>query len=880
MRTTLAKVALAAVLLAARSGAEPKPSLLHTAPTQAKPGEQLQIEGSLVNGAKIDKVVIRVRGPGEEYADLRMELQYGDLFRGYIPASRMVPPGVEYYVEGFTFSGDRVMLFSSAAKPARVLVLGTPEREPPEKEARRTKEKPPDRALEEAKADRPHSGKERPPQSEEAKSTRQSAEESGAKRRSQLEDELALYSAEDTVALATRHEEKVTRVPAIASSVNQEQIRAMGARSVYDVLDALPGLSVSRDVQGFYRVAIRGIRSEPEVLFLLNGHRLDNFFDGKALASLPVENIERVEVIRGPSSALHGAGAFIGVVNIVTSKKEGVRAAASGGMYETFDGHLGGAVSLGTMRLFADADYLQQRGYEKPVAKDSLDKDTVAQNKRQLPDPAGQTKDRRRLVNVGAGLSFEPAAGSELGLSARFLNEDRAALVGLFDAVGPDSALAWQVLQADLAFESRWKQGSRIRARGYFDQQRTGRLFQLTPDDFRTSSGDVFPDGMLERTDVGVRTFGAEASADLSLAETNRLSLGAVGELQNLFLYSYVTNYTSDNRFTGGPLKRPEGLEYPQELARGAAASRLTLGLFAQDQWTVIEKLTLTFGFRLDARTLPALDADKKIVGAALVPSLNPRFGAVFAASEALVFKLLYGRAFRSPTVQELTESIPNTDYNQGRFEGNPDLDPAVVDTLEIGADLVQAAGEARVRLRGNAFYARFTNPIAQVDTSGNIVPLRNRQGVQVYGLEGEARLEASARANAWVNASWHRAMDVETPTPFWLLTDTPQARLNAGVSMPLGDFLNLDLTVRTGSERRNASRSVLELVRRWKAPAYTLVTAQLRSEPIAEHFEVALVGHNLLDQDYVDDVPRPDRITALLPREGASAFLTVRASY
>src|SRR5204862_2616603 len=63
------------------------------------------------------------RGPGQEYAESRMELQYGDLYRGFIPSARMVPPGIEYFIEGRTRGGDRVPLFMTAKKPARVIVL-------------------------------------------------------------------------------------------------------------------------------------------------------------------------------------------------------------------------------------------------------------------------------------------------------------------------------------------------------------------------------------------------------------------------------------------------------------------------------------------------------------------------------------------------------------------------------------------------------------------------------------------------------------------------------------------------------------------------------------------------------------------------------------
>ncbi len=861
------KTALLLAVVSLQVAAQTKPSLLHTAPEQASPNEPLRVDGNLVNGGSIERVVIRYRGPGDEYADVRMELQYGDLYRGFIPAERMVPPGVEYYVEGVTSDGRRIPLFASAGKPARVLVIGDlPARDLPHK---RTPEPQP--------PPKPPSDDERRRRFEEP-----SPRNAGP---SELEQELALYSAEDTVALATRHEEKVTKVPAIASSIDRELISAVGARSVFDVLDVVPGLSVSRDVQGFHRVAVRGLRSDPEVLFLLDGHRLDNFFDGRALANLPIENIERIEVIRGPGSAVHGAGAFLGVVNIITDRSEGVRAAASGGMNETVDAHVGGAKSFGGVKLFADADFLDQAGYQKPIAKDSLERETLLQRLRLDPlEPAGKTNDRRRFVSVGGGGSAVLGDGS-LSLTARYLTEGRGALVGLFDAVGRDSYLKWQVLLADAQYERRIGDASTFRVRGFFDEQWTNRLFQLTPRGFRTTAGDEFPEGLLERTEVRVRTLGADASTDIQLAENNRLSFGAVAEQQALLRYAYETNYTAENRYTGPVPVRPtlpdgSPLPYPQDYANGAAASRLTLGLYAQDQWTVIERLTLTFGFRLDARSLPVVGADGRITGAALVPSLNPRFGAVFSASDALVFKVLYGRAFRSPTVQELTESIPNTDYNQGRFEGNPDLDPAVVDAFEIGADLVQVSGEARVRLRANGFYESFTNPIAAVDTSGNVVPLHNRQGVRVFGLEGEARLEASKRANAWVNASWFRAEDVGPPSHLKLLTDTPQARFNAGLSLPLGDYLSFDVVVRVGAERRNNSRTVLELIRRWRIPTYALVTAQLRTEPLADHFELALVGHNLFDHDHVDDVPRADRITALLPREGVAVFATVRARY
>jgi outer membrane receptor protein involved in Fe transport len=907
-------VLLALVLLAALPiHAQEQASLLHTAPAQAEPGATLVIDGVLTGTVRIQRVVVRYRGPGEPYAEAPLELQYGDLYRGVIPSANVVPPGVEYYVEGFTAGGDRIPLFKSATRPARVIVVGqvpsnrmplTTKTEPPSKGGRpepvRKAEPAPkterkaepargsgsDDAMAALTADVP-SDTSRPPLT--PKPSRSAEPVAPPPERSRMEEDLALYTAEDTLALATRHEQKVKKVPAIAASFGRDQIRALGARTVADVLDVVPGLTISRDVQGFHRVSVRGLRNDAEVLFLLNGQRLNSFYDGRALMNLPVENLERIEVIRGPGSALYGAGAFLGVVNIVTHRAEGLLAAVSGGGFPslnerlatTFDGHLAGAHTFGRFKLSGDADVWYQAGDSVAIEHDALEAETLSQKLREPLQPVGHTRDERFLLNLGLGGELEVTSQSRLDFSARMLSEDRSALMGLFDTMGEDSRLKWQVLLADASYEHEVSERLRLRARLHGNQQDTDRLFQIGPDDFRTGPEDnqFFPEGLLEQTRVTVRSLGASFDADLLLGEGNRLSLGVASELEMLSAYGYETNYTLDNRRRSS-LTTPEGVVDPLSLAGGAAARRLSFGVFAQDQWTVVEPLTLTFGVRVDATQLPSVDTTTNtLTGARWVPTVNPRVGLVFSATDSLVLKLLYGRAFRSPTLQELVETIPDTDYNQGRFEGNPSLQPAVVNTLEAGADLIQTAGESRVRLRANAFFQSFSNPIIPVDTSGNIVPVRNRElGVRVYGVEGEARLEASKRATAWVNASVFRAEDLELPASHQYLTDTPQARFNAGVSMPIGDFINFDMVVRAGAERRNNTRSVLELIRRYKIPAYSLITAQVRTEPIGDHFELAVVVHNAFDHDMRDDVPRPDRMPNLLPREGVSAFLTLRA--
>ncbi|WP_434299876.1 TonB-dependent receptor domain-containing protein [Corallococcus exiguus] len=1032
MQTVLPRtLILCAVVFAAAPVHAQEAALLHASPPRSEARQPLQLDATLVDGAKVLELFVRYRGPGEPYVQVSMERQYGDLYRAVIPAEHMVPPGVEYFVEAAMVNGERAPLFMSALRPARVMV-GTqtaeppPVRAPPARKGTRDAPRstpdidafaPPSGAGEDddsgsaptppppagrpdgtgARAGTPdsrtsnrtdsvdsRSGASDPRASStpsgtdprassrtggtdsrassrtdapdarasnradgtdsrapsrtdapdsrtartDAPASRAPARTSGTDSRapgradgsntrasssddamaalnadlppdprpdsrasssspSAMDDDLALYSAEDVLAVTTLQEASVRTVPAIGASFNRSQMIALGARTVADVLDVVPGVSVSRDVQGFHRTAIRGLRNDAEVLFLLDGHRLNNFFDGKALMNLPVENLERIEVIRGPGSAVYGAGAFQGVVNLVTNHADGVRGAITTGgvprddgrLALATDGHLSAAHTSGDLRLFADLDLWTQEGDSLVIDHDALDDESVAQGLRDVDQPAGRTRDGRFLLNAGGGVSYGLDSAGRVGITARYLSEKRDALVGLFDTVGNDSQLSWDVLLADLTWERPLSDGGQVRARLGFDQQSTDRMFQLTPLEFRTGDGAdrLFPEGLQEQTQVTVRTVTASVDADLALTKENHLTLGFVAEQQSLSQYDYTTNYTLDGRLRPSPAA-PEGLV---DLTKGAASRRLNLGLSAQDQWTVLSALTLTFGLRLDAIQLPDAEASGTLDASKMVVRVNPRVGLVIAASDALVLKALYGRAFRAPTPQELVERIPDTDYNQGRFEGNPLLKPTTVDTFELGMDLVQAAGDTRVRVRANAFLQNFASPITPVDTSGNIVPLRNRElGVRVYGVEAEARLEASKRAAAWVNASLSRAQDLEVPEQARLLTDVPQARFNAGVSMPLGDWVNLDVVVRSGAERRNNNRSTLELIRRYEIPAYSLITAQLRTEPIWEHFEVTLYAQNLFDHDLRDDVPRPDRVTGLLPREGVSGYLTLRAFY
>ncbi len=883
----LAVRCLAALTLAGLSfSARANPiAFLHTPPTVAQAGKPIELSGNVFGGDDLAKARCRYRVHGESWKQVELTLDNGDLYRATIPGLDVLPPALEYYCVAFDYFGAQTELVGSASDPRRIRVLG---QAPAEADAERGEDpsaagssRPAPKSVAPVAGDEEERGPAR------AESPPRPARRPPAERKPPpivRDDELALFGAEDVVTLASRQAQSVSEAPAIATDLPEEQIRVLGLRALPDALKIIPGFETSRDVRGFYNIAARGLRDDSAVLVLLDGHRLNSAYDAKAMLNLPLDNAERVEAVRGPGSALYGSGAFLGVVNLITKRREGVEAAASFGSFGSMDAHVnaGGRLGSSDFSLFGDADFSRTAGYRAAVESDAASSTLVASGLKSATDPAGYTNDSGSLLNVGAELRYGKAGGSTTRLSARFMREDRAALIGLFDTLGNDSRLQWNVFLIDLWHEVPIGSGA-ITLRAYADQQSADRLYQIEPAGYPFGSGTA-PQGLFAREAYAAQSAGVEGALDLNVSQSHKLSLGVTGSLERLSSFSYQVNFDQGELFSKDAMVTPSGYVARQSVP--GLANRISVGAFVQDVWRIASGLSLTLGLRLDALQLPdqvTLDANQNVLSATthFVPSLDPRVGLVFSPGEGWSFKLLYGRALRAPTLEELTERVPTNDYTSGQFEGNPSLRPAIIDTLEVGVETATAVGENKVRLRANGFFNNFTDFITAVDTSGNIIPLSNRSlGVRVVGAEAELRFEVSSRAYSFINYSWFRATDLAAPQGFQDLTDVPQFRFNWATVVPLGRWLSFSVLAELGAERRNNARSPLEALRPFQIPAYTLIGAQLRSAPLFDHFEVALRSQNLFNETLVDDVPRPDRMPGLLPREGFFADVAVRARF
>lgn len=191
-------------------------------------------------------------------------------------------------------------------------------------------------------------------------------------------DEGLLFAEVPTVQSAARVEQKRTEAPASVWVITSEDIRRSGATNVPDLLRSVPGMEVFFASPGDPNVGARGINSTAAsgVLVLVDGRMVYvDIFGIVVWPAMPfgLQDIDRIEVIRGPGSALFGANAFHGVVNIYTKhpgKWTGTKVTAMGGEHDTAitdllhagrAGKFGYRVSLGWATGDHEGDFKKER---------------------------------------------------------------------------------------------------------------------------------------------------------------------------------------------------------------------------------------------------------------------------------------------------------------------------------------------------------------------------------------------------------------------------------------------------------------------------------------------------------------------------------------
>lgn len=133
--------------------------------------------------------------------------------------------------------------------------------------------------------------------------------------------------------IADQESRPVRESPANVTIITSRQIQAAGARTLYEALQLIPGISFGRDADDVIGIGIHGNWAEEgKCLFMLNGSQLnENDLGTYAIGDrIPISNVDRIEVVISPGSMIHGGYASLGVINIVTrSADQGTGARAN-----------------------------------------------------------------------------------------------------------------------------------------------------------------------------------------------------------------------------------------------------------------------------------------------------------------------------------------------------------------------------------------------------------------------------------------------------------------------------------------------------------------------------------------------------------------------
>ena len=182
-----------------------------------------------------------------------------------------------------------------------------------------------------------------------------------------------VFTMDEVVVTATRTDEEIREVPRNVTVVTAEEISKATSNYVPDLLARETGI-VLKSFYGTDKNAgidIRGMgeTSNSNVIVMVDGFRLNPpDLAGPDFSTIPIDEIERIEIVRGANSVLYGSGAVGGVVNIITKRGAGKpygNVYGSYGSYGTVDTRVSGGGTFGDLNLSLNADYFDTDGYRE-----------------------------------------------------------------------------------------------------------------------------------------------------------------------------------------------------------------------------------------------------------------------------------------------------------------------------------------------------------------------------------------------------------------------------------------------------------------------------------------------------------------------------------
>jgi outer membrane receptor for ferrienterochelin and colicins len=524
------------------------------------------------------------------------------------------------------------------------------------------------------------------------------------------------------VVTASKTSQTIEQAPSIIDVITADEIRQRGYATVGEALRSITGVSIIDDHLN-QNIGIRGIFSDPntanEILkLMINGQTVafrPNSQNVMGPELIPIDIVKQIEVIRGPGSALYGANAFLGVINIITLKPEDFsdqnishHQATLNGFYlqnETAN-RMNGSASIFSMGQAEDFSftvaavyrYADRSGLRLPGVEDIVLEQLHNENFELYDEPNGfpspgfdpstrvkyqidpvSKNDLERVGSAYTFLQYNLGDYGSINLDGSFQYFDRFAEFQEYSLLTHKNRIQFYNSYVRLFYELAEDEGLSLRASVAFSfgEPLSGEKLvdNLTP-------------SITKLRDYGYKAIDLTLEGKYAFAENNQLTLGVDYsiDMENLI------DLTARNEMTNlGTTGRDFGDE-----------TFSNLGVYVQWFFHPITNLGITLGTRMDYSSVTGCDEgawncfgsqDDKIItfgnssdtqtvtGRGLM-QLSNRFAAVYELPSWNVYtKIIYGNSFKPPSPYQLYHDPVSISWST---QGDPGLKPQTADSYEL----------------------------------------------------------------------------------------------------------------------------------------------------------------------------------------------------
>ena len=660
------------------------------------------------------------------------------------------------------------------------------------------------------------------------------------------------------VNIATGTPKAILQAPAATSIITAQELEAMGAQDIDEALELVPGLHISHAsfIYGA-RYFIRGIVStyNPHTLVLVNGIPQTTLFTGDrgerlmGQTGLPVKAIERIEIIRGPGSAVYGADAFAGVINIITKRPEdqpSSHVSAAYGSFNTWRTSLLDSAELGNVKALVSLAYGKSDGDDPTIERDyqsALD-EAFGTQASLAPGPANlawESVDARTELQL-----------NDFRLRLSYRRSESETAQGINESLDPQARFPHHHGTVDLTwskpdFSTNWGLESQI---SYLYSDFRNPTFMRQ---FPAGAFGQFPDGVLQKPELSEENARFHLIGVFKGWDKHRIRLGSGFYWGDIFKTTDAINYELVEIAPGVIIPQERPLQDVSDTDRAFLPEnqRTSHFVFVQDEWQLSNRLELTTGVRYD---------NYSDVG----DTVNPRAGLVWNTTDTLVSKLFYGEAFRPPAFFELYAR------NNPVAKGNPDLEPERLKNIELAFSW----RPTQAWLWDVNFYHYYIDDFIDfVNDGGSATTFtaRNVGNIKGKGVENEWRYQASESMALLANISYQETRDRDSDAQLGLTPNTDASlRLIWDIS-PHWQLTPVVVWLGPTKRQQGDTRSDMD--------GYTTLDLTIRRK-LLDNASLALISRNLFDADVREASRGPEGLQTEvaipndLPQQGRSFTL------